>query len=236
LRRPRLIDVAEDLLDGPVNPSCPEGVLYFAEAGWHNDDGIGVRGVKFAIYFDHLVAESGALRFLPGSHHPEQHARLVAYREAQMPIDTDAKATGYLASIPGYVAETRPGDVIAFDLHTWHASIGGRDRLAWTIEYQRCPESDAERERTKQSMHDGFEKAFLGFDRERFPIWRGLACRRRVPSAARRGHRPHAGRRRARAPRRGSRLVNDEPCMSFESRSTGEIDILVHLGLERPEC
>jgi hypothetical protein len=29
-------------------PSVPEGALYFAEAGWHDDDGIGVRGVKFA--------------------------------------------------------------------------------------------------------------------------------------------------------------------------------------------
>jgi hypothetical protein len=77
---PRFIDAAEQLLSGPVIPECPEGVLYFFEAGWHTDDGIGVRGVKFA---------------------------------------------AYQASIPGYVAETAPGDVIAFDLHIWHASIGG---------------------------------------------------------------------------------------------------------------
>ena len=42
---PRFIDAAEQLLGGPVIPECPEGVLYFAEAGWHTDDGIGVRGV-----------------------------------------------------------------------------------------------------------------------------------------------------------------------------------------------
>jgi hypothetical protein len=169
---PRLIDAAADLLDGPVIPECPEGVLYFAEAGWHNDDGIGVRGVKFAAYFDQLNAHNGALRLIPGSHHPEQQVRLVAYRQARMPIDTDNKATAYLSSMPGYVAETWPGDVIAFDLHTWHASTGGRDRLAWTIVYQRCPESSFERERTARSMHDGFEQVFRGFDRERFPIWR----------------------------------------------------------------
>lgn len=40
---PRLIDAAEQLLGGPVIPECPEEVLYFAEAGWHTDDGIGVR-------------------------------------------------------------------------------------------------------------------------------------------------------------------------------------------------
>jgi hypothetical protein len=41
---PRFIDAAEQLLDGPVIPGCPEGVLYSFEAGWHTDDGIGVRG------------------------------------------------------------------------------------------------------------------------------------------------------------------------------------------------
>ena len=153
-------------------PECPEGVPYFAEAGWHNDDGIGVRGVKFATYFDNLDADNGTLRLLPGSHHPEQCRRLVAYRKAQLPVDTEAKAASYQASFPGYVAETAPGDVIAFDLHTWHSSVGGRDRLAWTIVYQRCPEHDTERERTLRSMHDSFEQAFRGFDRDHYPIWR----------------------------------------------------------------
>ena len=42
---PRFAGAAEQLLGGAVIPECPEGVLYFAEAGWHTDDGIGVRGV-----------------------------------------------------------------------------------------------------------------------------------------------------------------------------------------------
>src|SRR6266851_5923562 len=53
---PRLIDAAQQLLGGPVIPECPEWVLYFFEAGRHTDDGIGVRGVKFAAYFDQLTA------------------------------------------------------------------------------------------------------------------------------------------------------------------------------------
>ena len=200
---PRFIDAAEHLLGGPVIPECPEGVLYFAEAGWHNDDGIGVRGVKFATYFDDLTADNGALRLLPGSHHPEQNARLVAYRDRQMPIHTDAEAAAYQASFPGYVAETIPGDVIAFDLHTWHASTGGRDRLAWTIVYQRCPETDAERDRTLRSMHDSFEQEFRGFDRHRYPIWRDwLADAEPHPRRARR-HRADAAGRCPRPPRRG---------------------------------
>ena len=169
---PRFIDAAGQLLGGPVIPECPEGVLYFAEAGWHTDDGIGVRGVKFAAYFDELTAETGALRLVPGSHHPEQGARLAAYARRQPPVRTGAEAAAYRASIPGYVAGTSPGDVIAFDLHTWHASFGGRDRLAWTAVYQRCPETAQERDRTLRSVHDGFEQAFRGFDRDRSPVWR----------------------------------------------------------------
>ncbi|MGH3254319.1 MAG: hypothetical protein ACRDOU_02765 [Streptosporangiaceae bacterium] len=55
----RFIDAAERLLGGPVIPECPEGVLYFSEARWHTDDGIGVRGVKFAAYFGRLTADTG---------------------------------------------------------------------------------------------------------------------------------------------------------------------------------
>ena len=122
---PRLIDAAGQLLGGPVIPECPEGVLYFAEAGWHNDDGIGVHGVKFAAYFDQLTAANGALRLVPGSHHPEQQARLAAWQRSQPPVSDDASADAYRDSFPGYIAETSPGDVIAFDLHTWHASFCG---------------------------------------------------------------------------------------------------------------
>ena len=190
---PRFIDAAEWLLDGPVIPECPEGVMYFAGAGWHTDDGVGVHGVKFAAYFGELTADNGALRLVPGSHHPEQQARLAAYRDRQLPIRSDAEAAAYGASIPGYVADTVPGDVIAFDLHTWHASFGGRDRLAWTAVYQRCPGTAAERDRTLRSVHDSFEQAFRGFDRGRYPVWRdwldGAACHpRRAPVIERMRH------------------------------------------------
>ena len=98
---PRFIDAAEQLLGGPVIPECPEGVLYFAEAGWHDDDGIGVRGVKFAAYFDELTADSGALRLVPGSHHREQNTRLAAYRNRQMPVRTRRRGRRLPGEHPG---------------------------------------------------------------------------------------------------------------------------------------
>jgi len=180
---PRFIDAAEQLLGGPVIPECPEGVLYFAAAGWHTDDGIGVRGLKFAAYFDELTAATGALRLVPGSHHPEQSARLAAYSKRRGRARDDAGFAAYQAGFPGYVAATWPGDVIAFDLHTWHASSGGRDRLAWNAVYLHAPETEDERDRTLRSAHDSFEQAYRGFDSGRYPVWRdwlaGAAARPR---------------------------------------------------------
>jgi hypothetical protein len=73
---------------------------------------------------------------------------------------------------PGAAAETSPGDVIAFDLHTFHASLGGRDRLAWTIEYLADPGDADEREKCLRWLTDAFEQEFRGFDKERYPTWR----------------------------------------------------------------
>jgi hypothetical protein len=160
---PVFIDAAEALLGGPV-PSLPEGVLYFAEAGWHNDDGIGVTGVKFAVYFDHLDAANGALRFVSCSHHDAPRRLASAYQRSRYD------------NWPAVAAASAPGDVIAFDLHTFHASFGGRDRLAWTIEYLAEPAGQEARGRVLSWMEDGFEQDFRGFDRDRYPAWRDWAA------------------------------------------------------------
>jgi Phytanoyl-CoA dioxygenase (PhyH) len=157
---PALIDAAEQLLGAPAVPSVPQGVLYFAEAGWHNDDGIGVRGVKLTTYFDRLDAAHGALRFVPCSHHPDAQQSLGAYQHTRY------------QEYPGVAVETSPGDVLAFDLHTFHASVGGRDRLAWAIEYVAEPRDEDERGKSLQWLADGFEQQYRGFDQERYPTWR----------------------------------------------------------------
>ena len=175
---PMLIDAAETLLGGPVLPSLPEGVLYFGEAPWHNDDGIGVAGVKFAVYFDHLNAANGALRFVPCSQHNQARTLACGYQRARYD------------DWPGVVAGSAPGDVIAFDLHTFHASFGGCDRLAWTIEYLADSPGEAARARVLRCLEDGLEQGFRGFDRDRYPAWRDWAAeapahRRRAASLER---------------------------------------------------
>src|SRR4029077_13896244 len=101
-----------------------------------------------------------------------QNAQLAAYSRQRGSARSEAEAADYQASFPGFIADTSPGDGIAFDLHTWHASTGGRDQLAWTAVYQRCAETEPERDRTPRSLRDGFEQAFRGFDTGRYPVWR----------------------------------------------------------------
>jgi hypothetical protein len=170
---PLLLELAEQLLGRPVLPSIPEGILYFGEASWHNDDGIGVSGVKFATYFDTLDATNGALRFVPCSQHPHGLDAVRSYQRARH------------RDYPGVAIDSRPGDVVAFDLHTFHASFGGRDRLAWAIEYLAAPDEEEERTKTLRWMTDAFEQGCRGFDRERYPVWRDwLANSSREPRRA----------------------------------------------------
>ena len=134
--------------------------MYFAEAGWHNDDGIGVRRIKLATYFDRSTPLT---------------AHFASCRVRTTPTPSDRCASTNAPShheYPGVAVETSPGDVIGFDLHTFHASVGGRDRLAWAIEYLAEPRDSDERDQCLRWLADGFEQQYRGFDRERYPTWR----------------------------------------------------------------
>lgn len=126
----RLVGLAERLVGGSVLPSpCDtQGILYFDHAGWHDDTGIAIRGVKFVAYLEPLQADDGALRVLPASHRLPDAGRAFGHLyslDVQVP------------DVPGQVLATRPGDVIAFDPLLYHASWGGRDRHQWSTMYLR---------------------------------------------------------------------------------------------------
>jgi Phytanoyl-CoA dioxygenase (PhyH) len=99
----RLVGLAERLVGGGVLPSpCDtQGILYFDHAGWHNDTGIAIRGVKFVAYLEPLDADSGALRVLPGSH-----------RLAEAALGHLYSLDLAVPDVAGQVLATEPGDVI----------------------------------------------------------------------------------------------------------------------------
>ncbi|GGU81811.1 hypothetical protein GCM10010260_12890 [Streptomyces filipinensis] len=104
--------------------------LLVGDSYWHSDGFYDTPFLRFVLYLEATTHDTGALRFLPGSHRadngwlgdPTRH--VIRHRE-----DLGLEGGG----VPGVVVESQPGDVIVFDtnvLHSaWHGSM--RRQLAF---------------------------------------------------------------------------------------------------------
>lgn len=166
---PRLFQGAAELLGVLTVPTPPVATCFTGNAGWHTEHGPGVRGLKFLVHLESRAADDGALRVIPGSHDPGFARRLRRYWAI------DPATSGFPGwSVPGVVLPTEPGDVIAFDAQLFHSSAGGRNRLAWTIEYLPWPGlADPRRLGViRDLVVDAAEFDHECYDRARWPIWR----------------------------------------------------------------
>ena len=105
-----------------------------AEIKWHSDrkyyrsgeeHWIDYPQVKLMLYLDELHRDSGCLRVIPGSHHPDHFVR-----KNKINVN-DAEALYGIAAdeFPGQIAlESDPGDVVIFNHELYHASFGGSQR------------------------------------------------------------------------------------------------------------
>jgi hypothetical protein len=166
----RLLGAARRLLDAPVLPTYAEGILLFDQAGFHYDDGTGSRGVKFVAYLEPLTAQNGALRLMPGSQHPDFATSLKDWERRNPALDAEGLRR-QISGIPCHVAETRPGDVIAFDWHTWHASINGTDRRQWIISYARDPRTTEEAKRFQDFFQSAVPEGDEPYDHAAYPCY-----------------------------------------------------------------
>ena len=100
------------------------------------------RGIKLAFYLQPLKANSGALRFIPGSHKEPllSDIKKVSLRESN---DGEIDTSGLdVDEVPAFAAESDPGDVVLFDNHTWHASYGGgKNRRMCSLGYFASPKT-----------------------------------------------------------------------------------------------
>lgn len=162
----------EALLGAAALPWDVQEILLFDQAGLHDDFGIAAVGVKFVTYLEPLSAETGALRLVPGSHHAEFRARLRQWLRDNRVEDSEALRR-QVDGTPCVVAETDPGDVIAFDVHTFHASVYGRDRRQWTVTYLKDPMTEAERTALDEVVADEARWAteLVDYDRALYPLF-----------------------------------------------------------------
>jgi hypothetical protein len=109
---------AAELLGRDVIPTRAKGTRctrYFGGTSWHRDSNMDLAGVGFAAHLEPLDKHNGALRVISGSH--------LSSRSTPDP------------QVAGMAVPTVPGDVIAFDEHLLHSSVGGQDRRQWRVDF-----------------------------------------------------------------------------------------------------
>ncbi len=123
---------AAQLLGRAVLPVRAKGSRHFGDSGWHRDSDLDIPSIGFVAYLESLDAGNGALRVVPGSHQGDKFTGGPSVDPARISSE-DAEATG-----------TEPGDVIAFDSHLTHGSIGGDVRRQWRVDFVVDPIGDVE--------------------------------------------------------------------------------------------
>ena len=139
---------------------------YVGHTSWHPDHNADPKkdcyGIKFAYYLDPVGAQSGALRVVPGSHKHPLHQEV---------RETITRAGLEIRDVPGYVCESMPGDVVAFNLRLWHASWGGSaGRRMCTFVYYHNPSEAAEEAATRNRAANSV-KATAQYDRPDDPLY-----------------------------------------------------------------
>jgi hypothetical protein len=117
----RLWGIARRLLGCDALPCPPEVAWLRGLTPWHYDDPLGLRGVKFLVY---VTGPADGLRLLPMSHRDPEAVRTLVAEPRHLP------------AVPVSVA---PGDVVAIDLHVWHAYQVRGPRILWAPEYLAWP-------------------------------------------------------------------------------------------------
>lgn len=177
---PRTFLSSAELLASPTVPSIGVATRFTGDSTWHTRQGPDIGGVTFWADLEARTAQTGALRFIPGSHLPEFEGRLCEYRAAE-PAMSGFEDWEW----PHVVVETEPGDVVAFHSHLMNCAQGGTPRLSWTVDYLPWP-GIGNRDRMAV-VRDLVEVEFdhEEFDRERWPVWREWATGAdQVPSRA----------------------------------------------------
>ena len=72
----RIVGICNGVLGENFNYASGDGNYYSGDTGWHPDGNWGqLFSVKIAFYLDELTRDTGCLRIIPGSHHPNHLVR-----------------------------------------------------------------------------------------------------------------------------------------------------------------
>jgi ectoine hydroxylase-related dioxygenase (phytanoyl-CoA dioxygenase family) len=164
----RFSAAASRLLGGDALPVRAKAVRYHGASVWHRDSELPVDSIGVVAYLEPLDATSGALRVLPGSHH-HSYATALAQELSRRGEPQGVETDGGFAGTP---LETRPGDIIVFDEHLYHASHGGAARRQWRADYFALPHTDTATTAARMYLAAMYRPGWSGsYDTHRYPTY-----------------------------------------------------------------
>jgi Phytanoyl-CoA dioxygenase (PhyH) len=128
---PRTHGVVGSLIDVPYEYAQSDGNLFYCDTSWHPDNykaPMHVYHVKLSFYLDPLHGQNGAIRMIPGSNFWQTPFAEELRRNTVDPSSIEEIYGVAPDQIPSWTLESEPGDVIAWNFRTIHASFNGGER------------------------------------------------------------------------------------------------------------
>ncbi len=151
LEDPRFYGPASQLFGDDVFGLETNAYRYVSNSPWHFNDGapnIHGYGPKYQFpVFEPTMADTGALRFVPGSHRDPWQSELTQWWPLARGSAGSEEGMAFLDNVPCFVAEVDLGDAVLFDMRLVHATSGGSsDRRMSCVTYYHYPETPEELE------------------------------------------------------------------------------------------
>ena len=147
---PRFLESARQLFGEDVFAIEVNSYRYVGNTSWHFNDGapnLHGYGPKYQFPLGPVRGDTGALRFIPGSHKDPRQGELARYEPISRRSSKSEQAMRVMDQVPCCVAEADPGDAVLFDTRIFHCTWGGSDdRQASCITYYHYPENPRELE------------------------------------------------------------------------------------------
>jgi hypothetical protein len=127
----RVKNVVSTLLDPDYEYAQSDGNLFYCESSWHPDTygaPLTRRHLKLSFYLDPLHGESGAIRMIPGTNHFRTPYAKMLRQNLEDPRGVADVYGVDVRDIPAFTLESEPGDLVAWDFRTIHASFNGGER------------------------------------------------------------------------------------------------------------